>query len=75
MDTAEIARLHRICVDTLRTYIQLANKTCALLESMSSSPPSRETWYGAVKQAENEAYAQYQIAREHLFDALRPMME
>jgi hypothetical protein len=77
MDTSEIARLHRICVDTLRTYIQLANKTCALLESMGSSPLSPETWYGAVKQrvAEDEAYAQYQIAREQLFDALRPIME
>ena len=76
MDTAEIARLHRICVDTLRTYIQLANKTCALLDSMSLFPPSSETWHAAVQQrvAENEAYAQYQLAREHLFNALRPLM-
>jgi hypothetical protein len=44
---------------------------------MTSFPPSYETWLEAVEQriTENEAHERYQIAREHLFEAIRPMME
>ena len=67
-------RLHRICVERLKNLIREANKTCALLDSMASFPISQGTWSQAISQrvAENDAQALYQMAREELFEALRP---
>ena len=73
MDAA-IETLHRICVERLKKLIQEANRTCALLDKMTSFPISREAWLEALSQrlAETEAHALCQVARENLFRALKP---
>ena len=71
---ADIETLHRICVERLKKLIQEANRTCGLLDKMSSFPISPEAYSEALTQriVENEAHALYQVARENLFHALRP---
>jgi len=71
---ADIETLHLICVERLKKLIQEANRTCGLLDKMTSFPISHEAWSEALAQrlAENEAHALYQVARENLFRALRP---
>jgi len=71
---ADIETLHRICVERLKKLIQEANRTCGLLDKMTSFPISGEAWSEALAQrlAENEAHALYQVARENLFRALKP---
>ena len=68
---ADIDTLHRICVE--RKLIQEANRTCGLLDKMTSFPISPEAYSEALTQriVENEAHALYQVARENLFHALR----
>ena len=75
METRGTEGLHKTCIDRLRRLIEEANRTCELLNSISSFPIPLETWTKVVMQrvAENEAQAQYQIARERLFEALKPI--
>lgn len=74
MESPEIEKLHRKCVEGLKTLIVQANRTCSLLESMAQFPVASEIWQKAIEQRvrENDAQAQYQQARERLFDAIRP---
>ena len=71
---ADIETVHRIGVEKLKKLIQEANRTCALLDKMTSFAIPHEAWSEALGQslAENEAHALYQVAREYLFRALRP---
>lgn len=72
MESSDIQALHRACVAKLKNLIAVANRTCSLLESITEFPLTFDLWQKAMEQriAENEAQAQYQSAREHLFAAL-----
>jgi hypothetical protein len=74
METPDIKKLHRECVERLKDLMAHANRTCSLLESMTEFLLSLEIWSKAVDQRvlENDAQARYQAARESLPDAIRP---
>lgn len=74
MRPPDTEQLHRLCLDRWRRLIREATKTCSLIQSMNSFPVSTELWIQAIEQriAENEAQAQYQSARERLFEAFKP---
>ena len=74
MESPEIKELHQKCVERLKDLIAQANRTCALLESMTEFPITLDVWLRAVDQRarENEAQARYQEVRERLFHAVRP---
>jgi hypothetical protein len=74
MESPEVKALHKECVVRLKELIAQANRTCALLESITEFPITWDMWQGAMDQriCENNAQARYQEARESLFAAIRP---
>ena len=74
MESQEIEKLHKECVERLKDLIAQANRTCSLLESMTEFPITLNIWQKAIDQRvrENDAQVGYQRARESLFDAIRP---
>ena len=74
MESPEIEKLHKKCVERLKDLIAQANRTCSLLDSMTQFPIPLDIWQDAVEQRvrENEAHFRYQEAREQLFDLIRP---
>jgi hypothetical protein len=71
MESPEIEKLHKKCVQQLKDLIAQANRTCSLLDSVTEFPISLDTWSSVLEQRvrENDAQARYQEAREQLFDA------
>jgi hypothetical protein len=66
-----IYELHSQCVRALRDYIAEANKTCKLLNDLTTFPTTLEQRNAVLeqRQAENKAQEQYQMARNDLFTA------
>jgi hypothetical protein len=69
----ELEALHRTCMRTLKAYMEEANKTCELLNSITSFPVSIETRQAMLRQrvSENHARELYDLARAQLFEAAR----
>jgi hypothetical protein len=74
MESSDIEELHNKCLEALKNMVAQANRTCSLLESMTTFPITLDIWRRAVEQRmrENDAQARYQEARERLFKAIRP---
>jgi hypothetical protein len=73
MKSPHIEQLHQECVETLKYLITQANRTCSILEAMTEFPITSDIWHSAVEQRvrENQAQAEYQQARERLFNEIR----
>ena len=69
----DLQELHRECMSALRAYIEVAGRSCQLLDEITSFPVSVKQTAAILQQrlAENEAHDRYQIARRKLFEAAR----
>jgi len=70
---ADLLSLQGRTVTMLRTYIEVAEKTCSLLDQIKSFPIGADVRETIRRQRvkENEAQEVYEIARKNLFNAAR----